>query len=96
MVIFMIVSHHMSLSLVLTILCLYEDARTGSILATSVEDQFTVEIIHFGRPHLMWLLFVIAMSVLVTLFVTICQDQLLHRGDYTVDVFYSQMSAVWR
>jgi hypothetical protein len=33
---------------------LNEDARAGSILATSVEDQFVAEIVHFDQSHQMW------------------------------------------
>lgn len=35
-------------------MCLNEDARAGSILATSVEDQFVAEIVHFDQSHQMW------------------------------------------
>ncbi|WVZ97265.1 hypothetical protein U9M48_042814 [Paspalum notatum var. saurae] len=35
-------------------LWLDEDARAGSILAASMEDQFAAEIVDFDRSHQMW------------------------------------------
>ncbi|WVZ72434.1 hypothetical protein U9M48_020898 [Paspalum notatum var. saurae] len=79
-------------------LWLDEDARAGSILATSMEDQFAAEIVDFDRSHQMW-------SFLrdhyeptgqSAYFAAIRQEQLLCHGDLTVDELYTQLSAIWR
>ncbi|KAJ1268166.1 hypothetical protein BS78_07G116100 [Paspalum vaginatum] len=75
-----------------------EDARAGSILTTSMEDQFAAEIVDFDRSHQMW-------SFLCdpyeptghsAYFAAIRQGQLLHHGDLSVDELYTQLSAIWR
>ncbi|WVZ93714.1 hypothetical protein U9M48_039674 [Paspalum notatum var. saurae] len=61
-----------------------EDARAGSILIASMEDEFAAEIADFERCGLF---FVIATSPL---------EQLIRHDDLTVDDLYTQLSAVWR
>ncbi|WVZ90217.1 LOW QUALITY PROTEIN: hypothetical protein U9M48_036539 [Paspalum notatum var. saurae] len=67
-----------------------EDARAGSILIASMEDEFVAEIADFERCHQIircGLFFVITTSPL---------EQLIRHGDLTVDELYTQLSAVWR
>ncbi|WVZ64725.1 hypothetical protein U9M48_014202 [Paspalum notatum var. saurae] len=79
-------------------LWLDEDARAGSILTASMEDQFAAEIVDFDRSHQMW-------SFLrdryeptghSAYFAAIRQEQLLCHGDLTIDELYTQLSAIWR
>jgi hypothetical protein len=46
---------------------MHEDARAGSILVASMEDQFAAEVVHFDQSHQMWSFFVIAMVTLLIL-----------------------------
>ncbi|WVZ80634.1 hypothetical protein U9M48_028093 [Paspalum notatum var. saurae] len=75
-----------------------EDARAGSILIASMENEFAAEIADFERSHQMW-------SFLhdryeptghSSYFVAIRQEQLICHGDLTVDELYTQLSVIWR
>jgi hypothetical protein len=75
-----------------------EDARAGSVLTTSMEDHFAVDIVDFERTHQMWYFLhqkyeSTGQSIYL---VAICQEQLLRQGDTTVDDFFDHLSVVLR
>jgi hypothetical protein len=75
-----------------------EDARSGSVLTTSMEDRFAADIVEFKRTHQMWsfLHHKYESTGQSTYLVAIRQEQLLQQGDTTVDDFFDQLSDVWR
>jgi hypothetical protein len=75
-----------------------EDARAGSVLVPSMEDRFSADIMELERSHQMWTFLYSRYEPIgqSTFLAAIRQEQLLHQGDDTVDVFFDQLSAVWR
>ncbi|KAJ1262704.1 hypothetical protein BS78_09G130300 [Paspalum vaginatum] len=75
-----------------------EDARVGSILIASIEDQFASEIADFDWSHQMWSFLRDRHEPIghFTYFAAIRQEQLIRHGDLTVDELYTQLSATWR
>ncbi|WVZ76350.1 hypothetical protein U9M48_024332 [Paspalum notatum var. saurae] len=75
-----------------------EDARAGSILIASMEDEFATEIANFERSHQMWSFLRDRYEATghSSYFVFVRQEQLIRHGDLTVDELYTQLSAVWR
>jgi hypothetical protein len=64
----------------------------------SMEDRFSTDIVELERSHQMWTFLCsryepTGQSIFLA---AICQEQLLLPGDDTVDVFFDQLSAVWR
>ena len=67
-------------------------------LAANMEEQLSADIVGFEHAHQMWAFLrkryePTGQSIYI---VALHKEQLLRRGDSTVDDFYAQMSAVWR
>ena len=76
-----------------------EDARAGAVLAASMVEQFSANIVGFEHAHQMWAFLrecyePIGQSNYIAALRQ--EQQLLRQGDSTVDDFYAQMSAMWR
>jgi hypothetical protein len=67
-----------------------EDAWAGSVLTTSMEDRFTIDIVNFERTHQMWYFLrqKYESTGQSTYLTAIYQEQLLRRGDTTVEDFF--------
>ncbi|WVZ93221.1 hypothetical protein U9M48_039219 [Paspalum notatum var. saurae] len=79
-------------------LWLDEDARAGSIVVASMQDQFAEKIVDFEWSHQMWFFLRnrYEPTSQSTYFAAIRREQLICHGDLTVDELYTQLSAVWR
>jgi len=75
-----------------------EDARAGAVLAASMEEHLSADIVGFDHAHQMWAFLRERYEPTgqCTYIAALRQEQLLCQGDSTVDDFYTQMSAVWR
>jgi hypothetical protein len=75
-----------------------EDASAGSVLTTSMEDRFAADIMDFERTHQMWYFLrqKYESTGQSTYLAAICQEQLFHQGDTTVEDFFNQLSVIWR
>ena len=75
-----------------------EYARAGAVLAASMEEQISADIVGFEHAHQMWVFLRERYEPTgqSTYIAALRQEQLLRQGDSTVDDFYAQMSAVWR
>ena len=75
-----------------------EDARAGAVLAASMEEQISADIVGFEHAHQMWVFLRERYEPTgqSTYIAALRQEQLFRQGDSTVDDFYTQMSAVWR
>ena len=73
-----------------------EDARAGAVLATSMEEQISADIVGFEHAHQMWVFLrdCYEPTGQSTYIAALRQEQLVHQGDSTVDDFYAQMFAV--
>jgi hypothetical protein len=75
-----------------------EDARADSVLTASMEDRFAADIMDFERAHQMWYFLrqKYESTGQSTYLAAICQEQLFHQGDTTVEDFFDQLSVIWR
>jgi hypothetical protein len=75
-----------------------EDARVGSVLTACMEDHFVADIMDFEQTHQMWSFLrpKYESTGQSTYLAAICQEQLFHQGDSTVEDFFDQLSVVWR
>jgi hypothetical protein len=73
-----------------------EDARTSSVLTTSMEDRFAADIMDFEWTYQMWsfLRQKYESTGQSTYLAAIRQEQLLRQGDTTVEDFFDQLSVV--
>jgi hypothetical protein len=74
-----------------------EDAHAGSVLTASMEDHFVADIMDFEQTHQMWsfLCQKYESTGQSTYLAAICQEQLFHQGDTTVEDFFDQLSVIW-
>ena len=74
-----------------------EDARAVAVLAASMEEQISADIVGFEHAHQMWAFLRERYEPTgqSTYIATLRQEQLLRQGDSTVDDLYAQISAVW-
>jgi hypothetical protein len=62
-----------------------------------MEDQFSANIVKFEQTRQMWTFLHSRYEPTrqSTFLAAICQEQLLHQGNDTVDTFFDQLSAIW-
>jgi hypothetical protein len=74
-----------------------EDARAGSVLVAIMEDCFSADIVEFERSHQKWTFLRSRYEPTgQSTFLAAIRQELLRQGDDTVDVFFNQLSTVWR
>jgi len=75
-----------------------EDARASAVLAASMDERFSADIVGFDHAYQMWAFLRehYELTGQSTYIAALCQEQVLRQGNSTVEDFYAQMSAVWR